>query len=579
MKAVQQEVRRRTLSSKEDREAVLRLQSGLAATAARKPRWRFYNLYPALGRRAWLEEALDAVLDNTGAETPGVDGMRGSALRTPTTRQLFVQELQRELKRQRYRPAPVLRVYIPKPSGNKRPLGIPTIRDRVVQMALKMLLEPIFEADFVPNSNGFRPERSTLECVLPTYRYGDQIRQYNWVIEADIKGCFDNINQRILLKTVGRRIADKKILKLIKRFLRARVVERGVRTSIARKGTPQGGVISPFLSNVYLHRFDRFWWKNWGELTRVQRRQQTRQQQANCVLFRYADDFVLMAKGTETQTEQVKDTITQYFWEKLRLELNPEKTRIVPLSKGFSFLGFRIQKVRARHGEYIRIRPTQKNVMRLVDKLRRMLGKHANSDDPMMKLLSLNRVLRGWGNYYKAVNAQQQFRTIDYIAKEQYFQWMARKTETTKEQQRAKGARYKREDLEVTLFELSSLKSERTSMDHKRVWKYRHIGNPYLSDTVLNKIIEEEQPIVNEREIHPLAKEYNKIYLENRMKRFRVDGWKCLLCGSRVNLIAHHVERVPKGDFDPVIVHRVENLRTVCTACHKKVEKQPSLLQ
>lgn len=325
MKAIQQEVRRRTLPSKEGREAVLRLQSGLAATAARRPRWRFYNLYPALGRRAWLEEALDAVLDNAGVETPGVDGMRGSALDTPSTRRLFLRKLQRELKRQRYRPSPVLRVYIPKPSGDKRPLGIPTIKDRVVQMALKMLLEPIFEADFVPNSNGFRPERSTLECVLPTYRYGDQIRRYDWVIEADIKSCFDNINQRILLNAVGRRIADKKILRLIKRFLRARIVERGTRTSIARKGTPQGGVISPFLANMYLDMFDRFWWKNWGELTKSQRHQR-RTKQANCVLFRYADDFVLMATGTETQVKQVKHRIEQYFRKRLRLELNPEKT-------------------------------------------------------------------------------------------------------------------------------------------------------------------------------------------------------------------------------------------------------------
>ncbi len=578
MKAVQQEVRQRTLSSKEDREAILRLQSGLAATAARRPRWRFHNLYLVLGRQVWLEEALDAVLDNAGAETPGVDGMQGSALDTPTTRQLFLRKLQRELKRRRYRPSPTLRVYIPKPSGDKRPLGIPTIRDRTVQMALKMLLEPIFEADFVPNSNGFRPERSTLECVLPTYRYGDQNCQYNWIIEADIKGCFDNINHRILLKALGRRIADKKVLKLIKRFLRARIVERDARTSITRKGTPQGGVVSPFLSNVYLHRFDRFWWKNWGELTADQRKYQGKKR-ANCVLFRYADDFILMARGTESQAVQVKQTVTQYFWKKLRLELNPEKTRVTPLREGFSFLGFRIQKVRAEPYEYVRIRPTQKNVARLVDKLCRMLGKHANSDDPMMKLMSLNRILQGWGNYYKAVNAQQQFRAIDYIAKEQYFQWMARKTETTKEYQRAKGARYKRDNLEVTLFELSSLKSERTSMEHKRVWKYRHIRNPYLSDTVQNRIIEEEQPIVNEREIHPLAKEYDEIYLENRMKQFRIDGWKCLLCNSRVNLIVHHIERVPKGNFDPVIIHRVENLRTVCTACHNKIKMQPSLLQ
>jgi len=165
----------------------------------------------------------------------------------------FITELQRELKRRgqrKYKPSPVLRTYIPKASGDVRPIGIPTLEDRVVQAALKMILEPIFEADFLPNSNGFRLERSTLECVLPTYRYGDRASGYDWVIEGDIKGCFDNINHKILMKTIRQRVADRRVPRLLRSFLKTPVLERGHLVKTV-KGTPQGGVLSPLLANIY----------------------------------------------------------------------------------------------------------------------------------------------------------------------------------------------------------------------------------------------------------------------------------------------------------------------------------------
>ncbi len=158
---------------KREGRAVLAIQSGLARIATLRKHKRFYNLHPLLWKREWLNSALDAVLDNTGAKTSGVDGMCGFDLHEPSARARFIEELRTELKQRTYCPSPVLRKYIPKANGGERPIGIPTIRDRVVQMVLKMVLEPIFEADFLPNSNGFRPERSTLECVLPMYRYGD----------------------------------------------------------------------------------------------------------------------------------------------------------------------------------------------------------------------------------------------------------------------------------------------------------------------------------------------------------------------------------------------------------------------
>ncbi|OLE67414.1 MAG: group II intron reverse transcriptase/maturase, partial [Cyanobacteria bacterium 13_1_40CM_2_61_4] len=376
--------------------------------------------------REWLNAALEAVLDNAGAKTSGVDGMCGADLHEPSDRARFVEELRTELKQRTYHPSPVLRKYIPRANGKERPIGIPTIRDRVVQMVLKMVLEPIFEADFLPNSNGFRPERSTLECVLPMYRYGNSHILYEWVIEGDIEGCFDNIDHHVLMEAVQQRIADRRILWLIRRFLRTPIIDDGRRQS-AKKGTPQGGVLSPLLANIYLDKFDQYWYQNWGRHSNYQRAKLRRQGQASCVLFRYADDFILSARGTKEEVTAIMDNIRNFFKEKLRLNLSPEKTRLVPLEQGFAFLGFQIQRVRLNNYSCVRIRPTQKNLLRLKGKLQTMLGSAAYLDDPHMKIAAMNRVLRGWANYYRTGNSYQQFRTGDFLATRLFCRWYCRK--------------------------------------------------------------------------------------------------------------------------------------------------------
>jgi len=560
--------------------AALALQCGLATAATRSPHKRFHRLYRLLGERGWLETATEAVLDNTGSETPGVDGMRGSLLRDSPRRAKFIEELRNELHGN-YRPSPVLRKYIPKASGGQRSIGIPTIRDRIVQMALKMILEPIFESDFRENSNGFRLGRSTLECVLPLYRYGNKKIGYDWVIEGDIKGCFDNINHEILMKMVQRRIAGKKILRLLWRFLKAHVVEHGKRTKV-EKGTPQGGVLSPLLANIYLHRFDQYWFRNWGRSTANQRQRRLRKGLANCVLFRYADDFILMVKGTRDGAESIVRDAKQYFSKHLKLELSEEKTRVVALEEGFEFFGFRIQRVRMGHFSCVRMWPTHRNVVRLVTKLDQMLGKQADADDPAIKITELNRVLRGWANYYKAVNAQRQFLFGDYVADRLYQSWYIRKKHKTVKQTLVETKQngrivHTREKVRVELFKMSSLQSMNTPMNFHRIFRYRHIKNPYLTGNHVTCIEEDLQPIDDVRDIHPIAHQYDETYLINRVKAFERDGWHCTTkgCGERVGLVAHHIEPIPVGkSFDPEWVHRVENLRTLCTQCHREVPRK-----
>jgi len=561
--------------------AILELQSGLAAAAVSRKDKRFRRLYPILWRREWLNAALEAVLDNSGAETPGVDGTRGSKLRETSARDDFIEQLQKELRHgsNKVRISPVLRAYISKPNGEERPIGIPTIKDRVLQMTLKMVLEPIFEADFLPNSNGFRPGRSTLECVLPVYRYGNRECQYDWIIEGDIRGCFDNIDHKVLMKAIRRRIADRRILRLIWRFLRASIVERNKRTKV-KKGTPQGGVLSPLLANIYLNKFDRYWFARWGIWTGSQRQQRIQKGLVNCVLFRYADDFILAVKGNRDGAISIVHDAKQFFKKYLKLDLTDEKTRVVPLEEGFNFLGFQIQQKRIRgHFGCVRIRPTHRNVVRLVTKLQRMLGKQADADDPAMKIAALNRVLRGWANYYKAVNAKQQFLFGDYVIDNLYRSWYARKgntnvTETLVQTRQNGRIVHIRDKTRIELFKMSSLPSMQTSTNGRAIFRYRHIENPYLTGSHVTCIDEEDQPLIDEREVHPIAYEYDETYLINRIKAFERDGWHCKKCSERVGLVAHHIEPVPVGKvFNPEWVHRVENLMTLCARCHKKIPR------
>lgn len=564
---------------KDEGRAVLNIESGLATAATRRKDKRFHNLYPLLWRREWLNSALKAVLDNTGARTSGMDGVCGSDLLEPSSRAKFVEELRTELRQRTYRPSPVLRKYIPKANGGERPIGIPTLKDRTVQMVLKMVLEPIFEADFLPNSNGFRPERSTLECVLPMYRYGDSYTLYEWVIEGDIEVCFDNIDHGILMGAIQKRIADRKVLWLIRRFLKAPVIDNGTRLQ-PTKGTPQGGVLSPLLANIYLNEFDQYWYENWGRLKGYQRERWRKQGQAYCVLFRYADDFILSVRGTREQAVSILDNIRGFFAEKLRLNLSTEKTRVISLEEGFDFLGFHIQRVQLDHGKSVRIRPTQKSLHRLMNKLQSMLGPAAWHDDPHMKIEAMSRVLRGWANYYKAVNAYRQFKVGDFLAERLFHQWYCSKYSVSARKYYSEVLKNNkvvlwRSGIKAELFQMTSNKSMHTSLNHKLVWKYRSIRNPYVnSNTPVTSVLNErDDPIIDTPNILPIKPEYDEIYLSNRLLAFERDGWKCTKCGSRESLQAHHIEPVPKGTFDPVVVHRVENLQTLCVTCHAKIPK------
>lgn len=376
---------------------VQQLQRQLWAAAKQSPERRFHALSDRIFRADVLEEAWRRVRSNRGAA--GVDRLTLADVEAYGVEQML-DELARDLRVGCYRPAPVRRQAIPKPDGGVRPLGIPTVRDRVAQQAARLVLEPIFEADFLPVSYGFRPRRSAtaaLETIRTHYPQG-----YGWVAEADISSFFDRIDHAVVLRLLERRVSDRRVLKLVRGWLTAGVMVEGrVQATVA--GTPQGGVISPLLANIVLHELDRQWRAGDG------------------VLVRYADDFVVLCR-TRGQAEAALVRAGAILTE-LGLELHPDKTKVVDLGEGregFDFLGCHFHaRVSGRLLErgirryYLQRWPSQRAQKRLREKLRARTGRNRCHADIREIIAEINPILRGWGSYFRTGNAAIVFNKLD----------------------------------------------------------------------------------------------------------------------------------------------------------------------
>ena len=367
------------------------LQRNLYLAAKKDKQRRFHALYDRIFRLDILWRAWKEVRENKGSA--GIDNITFEMIEEYGVEE-YLLDIQEDLQNKKYRPKPVKRVYIPKPDGKQRPLGIPTIRDRIVQQACKIVIEPVFEANFLDNSYGFRPKRDAKQA---TEKVKKELYKNWYVVDADIQGYFDNINHEILLGLLNRRISDRRVIKLCRQWLQAGVIENG-KYYPTEKGSPQGGVISPLLANIYLHVLDSYW-ENHKELG---------------VIVRYADDAVIVCRkrtDAELAFEHLKRIMT-----KLKLTLNPQKTKIVDMNKeSFDFLGFCYQKFgKTKSGRKLPyMTPSKKAMKKVKDAIRVITCRKSAYEGLVQKVEKLNPLIRGWRNYFQHGNSTKRFKQLD----------------------------------------------------------------------------------------------------------------------------------------------------------------------
>jgi len=399
---------------------VSEMQAKLHRWAVADSGFRFDDLFNFVCDPATLIVAFARVEGNRGARTPGVDGVTVDDIAERVGIPGFLDDLRAGLKAGTFRPLPVRERVIPKPggSGKVRRLGIPVIADRVVQAALKLVLEPIFEADFMPVSYGFRPRRRAQDAIAEIQFYGT--RKYEWVLDADIEACFDSIAHPALMDRVRLRIKDKRVLLLVKAFLKSGIMTELGHFENTHTGTPQGGILSPLLANIALSVLDEHLhgpWMPGGSMSTASRRESRRAAGLpTWRVIRYADDFVVMVHGTQQDTTLLTEEIA-HLLSPLGLRLSAAKTQVVHVDEGFEFLGFRIQRAfkRGTTKSYVYTFIGQRPIRSVKSKIRALT--HRTSQQDLGTVLTrLNQVMRGWAEYFKHAVAKNLFSMLDNCA-------------------------------------------------------------------------------------------------------------------------------------------------------------------
>ena len=403
------------------------MQTKLHQWAKADPGRRFDDLANLVYDPAFLVVAWSRVRGNKGARTAGVDGVAPRSIVFGAEELLT--SLRDDLKARRFVPQRVREKTIPKGNGNVRALGIPTTADRIVQSSLKLVLEPIFEADFKPCSYGFRPKRRAQDAIAEIHYLASPSRNYHWVFEADIEACFDQIDHTALMDRVRHRVGDKRVLALVMAFLKAGVLSEDGSNRETITGTPQGGILSPLLANIALSVLDEHFTAKWEALgpewTRAKRR---RAGEPVMRLVRYADDFVVMVHGTRDDAEALRAEVSSVL-APMGLRLSEPKTRVCHIDEGFDFLGWRIQRRawRGRAGKWaVYTYPSKKSLASIKDKVRRLTRRrlHRRLADLLRRL---NPVLRGWCNYFRHGVSSRTFGYVDHFAFWRIVGWLKKR--------------------------------------------------------------------------------------------------------------------------------------------------------
>lgn len=405
---------------------VLAMQTKLHQWATADSGRCFDDLFNLVHDPAFLVTAWHRVRGNKGGRAAGVDGIAPNAIESP---EAFLAGLRDALKARSYTPSRVREKSIPKAGGKVRRLGIPTAADRVVQASLSLVLEPIFEADYLPCSYGFRPNRRAQDAISEIRFLAGPSRNYQWVFEADIKACFDNIEHGALMRRITRRISDKRILALIRAFLRAGVLAEDAKARETITGTPQGGILSPLLANIALSTLDEHFARKWEALGPSWQRAKLRRTGVPSMrIVRYADDFVVMVHGQRSDAEALWQEVEQVL-APAGLSLSVEKTRVCHIDDGFDFLGWRVQRRRwrGRGGkQVVYTYPSKKALTSVTSKVRSLTRR--NKHRTLQELLrAVNRVLRGWCEYFRYGVSARTFGYLDYFTWHRVFRWLVKR--------------------------------------------------------------------------------------------------------------------------------------------------------
>jgi RNA-directed DNA polymerase len=409
------------------RHRVLGIQTKLHRWAAEDPHRRFDDLFNLVADPAFLLVAWDRVRGNTGARTAGVDGKTARYIEAVQEVEVFLDRLRSQLKDRSFHPVPVRERMIPKTGGRLRRLGIPTVADRVVQASLKLVLEPIFEADFLPCSYGFRPNRRAHDAVAETRMLASH--SYEWMVEGDIEACFDTISHPALTDRVRGRVADKRVLTLVKAFLHAGVLTQTGALRNTHTGTPQGGILSPLLANIALSVLDEHLAGRPGgpDTSPDRRRGRLRRGQPNYRLVRYADDFLVLVSGTRAHAEDMRAEVAAVL-APMGLRLSMTKTRITHIDHGLDFLGWRIQRHRKRGTDrcYVYTYPAKRALTAITAKVKTLCRADVNQPLPVL-LRQLNPALRGWCAYFQPGVSSATFQYLSHYTWHRVMKWIRRK--------------------------------------------------------------------------------------------------------------------------------------------------------
>lgn len=410
---------------KEAQERVLHFQRKLHEWASNDDQRRFCDLWNLVCDPATLVVAWSRVSRNRGSRTAGVDAATRRHVEARGVEQ-FLRELREELRAGTFRPLPVRERMIPKRDGRKRRLGIPTLKDRVVQMALKLVMEPIFESDFYPSSYAYRPGRRAQDAIAEIHLF--TTHSYEWIVETDVEACFDRLPHCLIGDEVRRRIADKRLLLLVRAFLKAGVMTETGRFERTVTGTPQGGIASPMLANIALSALDRQYRADWREVDRyhAQRKYLHSRGIATRRLVRYADDLVLMVHGTREQAGAALEQLAGRV-EALGLQLKAEKTAITHIDEGFVFLGQRIVRRPKGHKRYVYTFVSNEALASARRKVKALTGRSTTNLELSELIAALNPVLRGWANYFRHAAAKRTFDYLGYYAWWRVGRWLRKK--------------------------------------------------------------------------------------------------------------------------------------------------------